>query len=151
MKKAHKFIGWGICILSIALTGRVLAVPAEGSLDNLNEPADQSSAKADKSKDFHLAFMTADFGLQLVSMEAGQPIGTLLLFLSDTNGNIVKDAQVITTIIDQQGSQQSSRALPFKGGYMIAINHLPTGQYRVEAEVVTNGQLLTEEFRFNKA
>jgi hypothetical protein len=34
---------------------------------------------------------------------------------------------------------------------MIAINHLPTGQYRVEAEVVTNCQLLTEEFRFNKA
>ena len=151
MKKAHKFIGWGICILSIVLTGKVLAVPAEESLDNLKDLADQSPAKADKGKDFHLAFMTADFGLQLVSTEAGQPIGTLLLFLSDTNGNIIKDAQVITTIIDQQGSQQSSRALPFKGGYMIAINHLPTGQYRVEAEVVTNGQLLTEEFRFNKA
>jgi len=151
MKKAHKFIGWGICILSIALTGRVLAVPAEESLDNLKELADRSPAKDDKGKDFHLAFMTADFGLQLVSMEAGQPIGTLLLFLSDTNGNIIKDAQVITTIIDQQGSQQSSRALPFKGGYMIAINRLPIGQYRVEAEVVTNGQLLTEEFRFNKA
>jgi hypothetical protein len=38
-----------------------------------------------------------------------------------------------------------------KGGYMIAIDHLSTGQYRVEAEIVTKDQLLTDEFRFNKA
>ena len=151
MKKFLILMCSAFCVLSITLPCVVLASPAEELLDNLEEQADQPTKKNTRGKEFHLAFVTGDFGLQMVSMEAGQPISTLLLFLSSTEGNIIKDAQVITTIIDQQGSQQSSRALPYKGGYMIAINHLPIGQYRVEAEVVTDCQLLTEEFRFNKA
>ena len=152
MKKFFMFMCSAFCILSITLPCVALASPAEELLDNnLEEQADQPTGKNARHKEFHLAFVTADFGLQMVSMDAGPPISTMLLYLSGTGGNIIKDAQVITTIIDQQGSQQSSRALPYKGGYMIAIHHLPIGQYRVEAEVVTDCQLLTEEFRFNKA
>ena len=151
MKKSFMFLGMTFCVLSISLACNVLAAPTEELFGNVDEKADQPTKKNAMGKDFHMAFVTEDFGLEMVSMDAGKPIGTLLLYLGDTEGRIISDAQVITTIIDQQGSQQSSRALPFKGGYMIDINHLPIGQYRVEAEVVTYGQLLTEEFRFNKA
>ena len=84
-------------------------------------------------------------------MEGGEPINTLQLFITGTDGKIIKNAQLITTIIDQHGHQQVNRALPFKGGYMLAIDHLTAGQYLVEAEIVTPGQLLTSLFRFNKA
>jgi hypothetical protein len=36
-------------------------------------------------------------------------------------------------------------------GYLVAVDQLPAGEYLVETEIVTGGQLLTEEFRFNKA
>jgi hypothetical protein len=51
----------------------------------------------------------------------------------------------------QRGNKDTTRAKPFKSGYMIAVNHLSAGQYRVETEVVTDCQLLTKEFLFNKA
>jgi hypothetical protein len=156
MKKLFELLYSAFCLLSITLPGDVLATPVEELLVNLKEPVDQPgekdvSGKDDHGKDCHLAFVTGDFGLQTVSMDAGEPISTLLLFISGTDGRIIKDAQVITTIIDQQGNQQLNRAQPFKGGYMIAVDHLPLGQYRVETEIVTDGQLLTDEFRFNKA
>lgn len=84
-------------------------------------------------------------------MDAGEPIDILHMFVTDARGKIIKNAQVVTTIIDRQGNQHLSRALPFKGGYLLAIDHLSTGRYRVEAEILTIGQLLTNEFRFNKA
>lgn len=83
--------------------------------------------------------------------QKNSPINTFHLFITGADGKIIKNAQVVTTIIDQQGNQQAARALPFKGGYMIAIDHLPAGQYLVEAEILTKGQLLTDQFRFNKA
>ena len=151
MKILLKLLSSACCVLSITLPNDVLATPLEDLLANLNEPADQPAEKIGKARDFHLAFVTGDFGLQTVSMEAGEPISTLILFISGTDGKIIKDAQVITTIIDQEGRQQMHRARPFKGGYMIPVDHLPSGQFRAEAEIVIDGQLLTDEFRFSKA
>jgi hypothetical protein len=151
MKKSHKFLGLAFCILCIALAGNVLATSSEESLDNLEEQAAQPTETNDSEKDCQLFLVVRDFVLQEASMEAGEPIDTLHLFITGPDGKIIKNAQLVTTIIDQQGNQQSNRALPFKGGYLLAIDHLPTGQYRVEAEIVTKGQLLTDEFRFNKA
>jgi hypothetical protein len=151
MKKSYKFIGLAFCVLSITMAGNVQATPSEETLDCLEEQTNQPAAKNHREKDCHLFFLKRDFGVQEASMEAGEPINTFHLFITDMDGKLIRNAQVITTIIDQQGNQQTSRALPFKGGYMIAIDHLSTGQYRVEAEIVTKDQLLTDEFRFNKA
>jgi len=151
MKKTYKFIGLAFCVLSIALAGNGLAAPFEESLDNLGEQSDQPTERNDGEKACHLFFVKRDLGLQEASMDAGEPVNTFHLFITGADGKIIKNAQVITTIIDQQGNQQASRALPFKGGYMIAIDHLTSGSYLVEAEIVTSGQLLTDEFRFNKA
>jgi hypothetical protein len=43
------------------------------------------------------------------------------------------------------------RARPLKGGYLIDTAYLAPGPYRLEAEIITDGQLLTDEFLFRKA
>jgi hypothetical protein len=150
-KSTYKYLGLAFCVLSITLAGNVLAARAEEALDKLEEQADQPTAKDDRDKDCHLFFLKRDLGVQEAGMEAGEPINTLQLFITGADGKIIKNAQFIATIIDQQGHQQLTRALPFKGGYMLAIDHLATGQYLVEAEIVTPGRLLKDLFRFNKA
>jgi len=75
----------------------------------------------------------------------------MVMFISDPRGKIVKDAQVVTTVIDYAGRQLMQRALPMKGGYLIDTMQLPPGDYRLEAEIVTSGRLLTDEFVFQKA
>lgn len=151
MRSPFKFIGLVFFFLSITLAGNVLAIRSEEMLENREEQADQSTEKNDNEKDCHLFFVKSDLGVQEASMEAGEPINTFHLFITGRDGKIIKNAQVVTTIIDQQGNQQANRALPFKGGYMLTIAHLATGQYVVETEIVTKGQLLTDVFRFNKA
>jgi hypothetical protein len=151
MRKKVRLFCSAFCFLSITLPGSVMATPLEAVLENIEEQAEFLAEEEGQGGECRLAFATGDFRLEPVSMEAGDPIGVLLLYVSDKAGKIIKDAQVITTIIDQQGNQQADRARPHKYGYMVAIDHLPLGQYRVETEIVTGGQLFTEEFMFNKA
>ena len=151
MKKRITLFCSTFCFLSATLPGSVMATPVEELLDPVEEQAEQCTEGENREGGHHLVFVTADFRLETVSMEAGAPIGTLILYVSDKDGKIIKDAQVITTIIDGQGNQQSDRALPYKCGYLVGVDQLPIGEYLVETEIVTGGQLLTEEFRFNKA
>ena len=148
MKKPLKLVGLALCSLSITMAGNVLAAPAE---ESPNYSEEQATAKNREDKDCQLFFVKNDLGLQEASMEAGAPINTMHLFVTGTDGKIIKNAQVVATVIDQQGNQQLTRALPFKGGYLLAIDHLASGPYLVEAEIITRGQLLTDQFRFNKA
>lgn len=145
------FLGLVFCFVSITLAGNVLAVRSEEMLENREEQADRSTEKNDRDKDCRLFFVKSDLSVQEASLEAGEPINILHLFITGIDGKIIKNAQVVTTIIDQQGNQQANRALPFKGGYLLSIDQLATGQYLVETEIVTKGQLLTDVFRFNKA
>ena len=147
MTKRVRLFCSAFCFLSITLPSSVIATPPVDLLEKFEEQAEEDS----RESECRLAFVTEDFSLESVSMDAGGPIGTLLLYVSGKDGKIIKDAQVITTIIDQHGNQQADRAMPHKYGYLVAIDHLPLGQYRVEAEIVTGGQLFTEEFMFNKA
>ena len=145
------FLGLVFCLLSITLAGNVLAIRSEEMLENLEEQADQATEKNDRDKDCRLFFVKSDLGVQEASLEAGEPIHILHLFITGMDGKIIKNAQVVITIIDQQGNQQANRALPFKGGYILSIDQLATGQYLVETEILTKGQLLADVFRFNKA
>ena len=151
MKKKVRIFCSAFCFLSVTLPGSVMATPLEAALDKFEDQAGFSAEEDSREKECHLAFVTEDFRLKSVSMQAGGAISTLLLYVSNKDGKIIKDAQVITTIIDQQGTQQSARARSYKYGYMVAIDHLPIGQYRVETEIVTGGQLFTEEFMISKA
>jgi len=151
MKKQFELVGLVVCFLIIMLAGNALPIPTEETLENLEEQADKSTARDEREKDCRIFFVKSDLGVQEASMDAGEPISSLHLFVTGTDGKIIKNAQLVTNIIDQQGNQQGNRALPYKGGYILAIDHLATGQYLVETEIVTKGQLLSDVFRFNKA
>lgn len=151
MKKHLKTFGFVLCSLSLSLSGNALATKPEELQDYAEEQTDLFERHNEESKDCHLFFLKNNLSLQAASMDAGDPINTFHLFVTGMDGKIIKNAQVVTNIIDENGNQQLSRALPFKGGYLLAIDHLVFGQYLVETEILIKGQLLTEMFRFNKA
>lgn len=102
------------------------------------------------SDDYSLTLNDGICGLRQVMEEiTGQP-DTRVLFVTDPHGENVREAQVIVTIIGQTGLQAMQKAQPFKGGYLISARDLMPGQYRLEAEVVVDGWLLTEEFNFTQ-
>ena len=151
MKKLIKTVCSAFCVMSITVPVNALANSQEEATDLLDEQIEQSADESQDNNAYHMAFLTGDFGLQVAKGVAAEPIETLVLFISDPNGKIIKDAQVVNTIVDQDGRQTMSRARPYRGGYLVAIHKLPTGRYRLETEIVADGQLLTDEFIFNRA
>ena len=148
MKKPIRLVGLALCSLSITVAGDALATPAEEASRYSEE---QITGKDGGEKECHLFFVKNDLSLKEASLEAGDPVNTLHLFVTDTNGKIVKNAQVVTNIIDRHGNQQLTRALSFKGGYLLDIAHLASGSYLVETEILAKGRFLGDIFRFNKA
>jgi hypothetical protein len=147
MKKLIQALCSVFFVTTMALPAGALANTAEEVKDSAEEQAVQSP----EADDYHLAFLSGDFGLQFARTRMADQFATLVMFISNPDGKIVKDAQVVTTIIDQNGGQVMRRARPLKGGYLIDTAHLTPGPYRLEAEIVTNGCLLTDEFLFQKA
>jgi len=147
MKKMVQALCSVFFITTMALPADVLASGVEGIKDTTEELAVQST----EADDYHLAFLSGDFGLQFARTRLSDQFATMLMFISNPDGKIVKDAQVVTTTIDQNGGQLMRRARPLKGGYLIDTAHLAPGPYRMEAEIVTSGCLLTDEFLFQKA
>lgn len=113
--------------------------------------ADEERNSPLESDNFKQAFLTGDFELLLFNTRLKGRLGTMVMFLGDPDGELVKDAQVITTVVGQSGIQQMRRARPWKGGYLIDTEYLKFGQYRLEVEIVTDCWLLADEFYFQKA
>jgi hypothetical protein len=131
-----------------------MALPADALTNSTEELRDASEEQAVEPvivDDYHVAFLSGDFGLQFSRIPMTDQFATMLMFISNPGGKVVKDAQVVTTIIDQNGAQLMRRARPLKGGYLIDTAYLAPGPYRLEAEIITDGQLLTDEFLFRKA
>ena len=147
MKKLIQILCSIFFATTISLPAEALANPAE----DINDNADEQVAPASESDMYHQALVMGDFGFQFSSMQTAHNFGLPMIFINDPNGKMVKDAQVVTTIIDPDGRQLMNRAWPFKGGYLVSATELPPGQYRLEAEIITNGRLLTDEFSFVKS
>jgi hypothetical protein len=148
MKNWFRLLCSAFCFLNITLPGNVLATSLDEGADQTEERSDQVQKE---ESEYTVAFMTGNFDLESVSMKVGNPIDALLLYLGDANGKIVTDAQVVIEVIDQHGNKQASRASQYKCGYFVAIDQLPVGPYRAEAEIIANAQLQTKEFMFSKA
>jgi hypothetical protein len=147
MKKVIKAVCSALCVTAMAMPASALANPVNELDDNIEDATVQQG----QAEDYKLAFVTGDFGLQFAVTGPNQALGAMVMFISDPRGKIVKDAQVVTTVIDCTGRQLMQRARPMKGGYLIDTMQLPPGYYRLEAEIVTCGRLLTDEFVFQKA
>lgn len=146
MKKLVQILCSIFFATTISLPVDALANPEE----DFNDTKDEQTVSVSEVDNYHVALVTGDFGLRLSASDKKNSQGPPLLFVSDATGKNIKDAQVVTTIIDSRGRQMMSQALPLFGGYLLLTNHLAPGRYRVEAEIVTNGWLLTDEFSFVK-
>lgn len=146
MKKVIQAICSVFFVTTLSLPVDVLANNAE----EFQEAIKEQSVETTESDDYHLAFLSGDVDLQFSRSRMADQFDTLVMFISNPNGKVVKDAQVVTTIIDQNGDQLMRRARPLKGGYLIDTAHLTSGPYRLEVEVVKDGWLLTDEFFFQK-
>jgi len=147
MKKLCKALCSLLFATAIALPVNTMASSPQESDDT----ADEQVTSPAEEEAFNVAFLNGDFGLHYSREGMADQLGTLLMFLCGPDGKIVKNAQVITTIIDQNGTQTMRRARPLKGGFLIDTERLLPGQYRLEAEIITAGWLLTDELHFQKA
>ena len=139
-----------LCSIFFATT---ISLPADAlatSVEEFDDEIEGNTAQYSDPDSYHLALVTGDFGLQLAGNSATRHSSTPMIFISDPAGRMVVDAQVVTTIIEPNGDQVMNRAWPFKSGYMLSTNYLPPGRYLVEAEIVTNGWLLTDAFIYVK-
>lgn len=150
MEKSFKLIGVALCSLSITLAGDAFATTEE-TLSGSGERENQSCEEANYEDDCQLFFLKSNLGIQEASLDAGSPVNTMHLFITGKEGKIVKNAQVVMTIIDEDGVHHLVRAIPSKGGYVLPIDHLRSGPYLVETEILTQGGILTKTFRFHKA
>ncbi len=145
MKKMIQLVCSLLFATSISCPADALVVPSE-------DPADlkvEERVEATPSEDYQVAFL--EMALGEFSGEQSQALPEQkVLFISDSRGKIIKDAQVITTLVSPTGRQIMQRAWPFVGGYLISTSNLPAGQYRVEVEAAANGQFVTDEFVFSK-
>ena len=150
MKRPLKLLGVALCSLSITVAGNALAT-SEETLIYGDEQPNRSVDEKEGEKFCRVFFIKDNFSVQVASLDPGEPVNTFHMFVTDHDGKIVKNAQVVATIIDKDGGQQLSRAIPYKGGYILAIDHLAAGEYLVEAEILAKNQLMVDMFRFNKA
>lgn len=146
MKKIIQLLCSLLFATSISCPAEALVAPAEASMDTKVE----EYVEVKPSEDYQINLLKVDLGE--LGRELSQDRQTQqILFVNDSRGKVVKDAQVVTTLISPNGHQIMMRAWPFVGGYLVPTGNLPAGQYRMEVEAATNGQLLTDEFVILKA
>ena len=146
MRKLMKAFCSTVCVMSLAMPADVMADPTADADDIMEDHFNIP----DDGEDYCMVFTRGEFDAENMSTEPAERSGSMVLFISRPDGRLVTDAQVITTLIDSQGTQTMSRARQFLGGYLIASTQLPPGSYRMEAEVITDSRLLTNEFTFKK-
>ncbi|WP_303720813.1 hypothetical protein [Malonomonas rubra] len=146
MKKIIQLLCSLLFATSIYCPADALVVPSEDPTDlNVEE-----SLEVRSSEDYQVTLLEMDLG-ELSRRQSQHVPNQQMLFVCDSRGKVIKDAQVVTTLVLPNGRQLMTRAWPFVGGYLIPTSNLPAGQYRLEVEAATNGQFVTDEFIFWKA
>ena len=146
MKNFFKTLLSIFCAMSVSAPTTVLATTGQ----EFEEVTEEQEPQVEDSDNYTLTFLNADFVLSRDRSDIRDQAESLIIFVADPLGKIVKDAQVVTTIVGPYGDQLMRRAHPYKGGYVINTKMLTTGTYRVETEIATNGWLLTDEFNFRR-
>ena len=141
-----------LCSLFFVTT---MVLPADAAVNNPadepDDPGGELAVEPSSPDNFQMAFFSGDFGQSISGVKKASQPQNLFMFINTPGGEIVRDARVVTTIIDQNGRQEMRRAAPYRGGFLVSTDHLQPGAYRLEAEIITDGWLLTDEFHFQKA
>ena len=111
---------------------------------------EEQETRVESSDDYTVTFLNADFAFTRDRSDILARAESMIILIADPYGKIVKDAQVVTTIVGSHAGPLMNRANPYKGGYVINTKALPPGIYRLECEIITNGSLLTDEFNFRR-
>ncbi len=118
--------------------------------EDMNEANEEHIGQVSESDNYHISLVVGDFGLLQARAATTLHSDSPIMFVRSPAGKIVKDAQVVTTIINSDGAQTMCQALPSRSGYLVPTAHLLPGSYLIEAEIVTNGWLLTDIFHYVK-
>ena len=134
----------------VALT---ISSPIESSANpvlELNDFSEEEETRGSESgpEGYSIMFLRSDFSLSPDRRNISDQAGSLVMFMTSPESKIVKNAQVVVTLISQTGEQTMSRARPHKGGYFIPTDSLDPGHYRLEAEIIADGWLLTDQVNF---
>lgn len=135
------FIALTMATPATALTNPIL------ELNDVTEEEEPRSSEFD-AEDYTIMFLRSDFGLSSDRDNMSDQGGNLMMFMTNPDKKMVKDAQVVVTLISQTGVQTMLRASPYKGGYFIQTDSLCPGPHRLEAEIITDGWLLTDQINF---
>ncbi|MBN1956757.1 MAG: hypothetical protein JXQ81_06955 [Desulfuromonadales bacterium] len=140
-----------ICSLIFATSVSLPADVSATEIDETESEGQEIAAEAALADQYQLSLVVGEHGL-LSQHENGLNFSdSPLIFVSDPRGKIVKDAQVVTTLVAVDGNRTNTRrAWPFRGGYLVPTHDLAAGRYFVEAEIVTDGRLLTDLFVLEK-
>lgn len=145
MKKMIQLLCSLLFATSISCPADALVVPGE-------DPGDlrvEECLEVSPGEDIQIILLQMEqdeFGREQSPAIAGRQV----LFVRDSQGRVIKNAQVVTTIVGANGRQIMKRAWPSVGGYLVPTGTLSAGQYRVEVEVAADGQFVTDEFMLRK-
>ncbi len=70
----------------------------------------------------------------------------LMLYITDPVGQRVRDAQAILSLIEPQFHHPMTRLAPWGGGYFGKLKLRGFGIFRIETELISDGQMLTDAF-----
>ena len=127
MKNFFKTLLSIFCAMSVSAPTTVLATTDQ----EFEEITEEQESLVKDSDDYTLTFLNADFALSRDRSDIRDQAESLIIFVADPFGKIVKNAQVVTTIVGPHGDQLMRRAHPYKGGYVINTKALTPGMYRV--------------------
>lgn len=146
MKRLMKAL-FSIFIVMTMTTPATALINPVLELNDITEEEETCSAEFG-GDDYKILFLRSDFNLNPDRNDISDQCGSLMFFMTNPQKRIVKNAQVVVTLISQTGVQTMLRARPHKGGYFIQTDSLEPGQYSLEAEIIIDGWLLTDQINF---
>ncbi len=107
----------------------------------------EPGTSADQVKELHLV---SKEGFNLAFMMVSEPTASeMRVFVSQSPGKRISDAQVTVAIADQQGGSVLANAEPQRGGYTLNVPRQSDGTYYVTASIEVDGDFITERFIYS--
>jgi hypothetical protein len=110
-----------------------------------------------EKKGYTLAYHLIDMKAQMAAMkEHAEAHGSgkmdmthhLMVYLTDADGNFVKDAKVGYLIVNPDGTKQKLMCMPMKGGFGSDISLKQKGTYTIKTKALSADQKIMDQFTY---